>query len=184
MSEDALIRLANLKALGHGPTALVQLAGNTYPYWRDLLAGKKSFGEKAARKIEEKLGLPRGCLDTPEGTGRHGSRPPAAGGDRVSEPGVAYQPDIVVIIDRLQVILLECKPPALPEAADSLHRFALSPDSAIAKAALVDLLRRLTGRPAAGQPAQVAPDKQAALEAFSQGAVERHAKQRHTSAKG
>ena len=64
MSEDALIRLTNLKALGHGPKELVQLVGNTYPYWRDLLAGDKSFGEKAARNIETKLGLPRGTLDS------------------------------------------------------------------------------------------------------------------------
>lgn len=69
MSDDALIRLANLKALGHGPADLVRLVGSSYPYWRDLLAGNKSFGEKAARNIEEKLGLPRGCLDLADGCG-------------------------------------------------------------------------------------------------------------------
>lgn len=71
MVEDALIRLTNLKALGHGPTDLVRLVGNSYPYWRDLLAGQKSFGEKAARNIEEKLGLPRGCLDQVDGCRPH-----------------------------------------------------------------------------------------------------------------
>ncbi len=69
MGEDALIRLTNLKALGHAPNDLVRLVGNSYPYWRDLLAGQKSFGEKAARNIEEKLGLARGCLDTADGCG-------------------------------------------------------------------------------------------------------------------
>jgi len=56
--------------LGHTPTDLVRLIGNSYPYWRDLLAGNKSFGEKAARNIETKLNLPRGCLDQPDGCGR------------------------------------------------------------------------------------------------------------------
>lgn len=64
MSDDALIRLENLKALNLGPTELSASVGSSYQYWRDLLAGHKSFGEKAARKIEEKLGLPRGSLDT------------------------------------------------------------------------------------------------------------------------
>jgi hypothetical protein len=63
MSEDALIRLSNLKALGYGPSELVKNVGSSYQYWRDLLAGNKSFGEKAARNIEEKLGLSRGQLD-------------------------------------------------------------------------------------------------------------------------
>lgn len=73
MGEDALIRLANLKALGHGPAELVRLVGNSYPYWRDLLAGQKSFGEKAARNIEAKLGLTRGCLDQVDGCKRGGA---------------------------------------------------------------------------------------------------------------
>lgn len=67
MSDDALIRLANLKALGYGPAELSQTMGSSYQYWHDLLAGRKSFGEKAARNIEDKLGLPRGCLDLAEG---------------------------------------------------------------------------------------------------------------------
>lgn len=67
MSEDALIRLANLRALDRAPADLAREVGNSYQYWRDLLAGKKSFGEKAARNIEEKLGLTRGALDVPNG---------------------------------------------------------------------------------------------------------------------
>jgi hypothetical protein len=82
MGEDALIRLTNLKALGHGPADLVRLIGSTYPYWRDLLAGQKSFGEKAARNIEAKLGLPRGCLDQPDGCLRSSVR--------VGEPPATY----------------------------------------------------------------------------------------------
>lgn len=86
MGDDALIRLTNLKALGHGPADLVRLVGSSYPYWRDLLAGQKSFGEKAARNIEEKLGLPRGCLDVAEGClGRRIPRPVEPNGVLIPE---------------------------------------------------------------------------------------------------
>jgi hypothetical protein len=64
MSEDALIRLKNLLSLKHSATELSDRVGGRYTYWRDLLSGDKSFGEKIARKIEEKLSLPRGWLDT------------------------------------------------------------------------------------------------------------------------
>jgi hypothetical protein len=63
MSDDALIRLSNLKATDLTPTLLAEKVGGRTSYWSDLLRGKKSFGEKVARKIEEKLGWPRGCLD-------------------------------------------------------------------------------------------------------------------------
>jgi hypothetical protein len=70
MSDDRLIRLQNLKGLcaqrGWGPSDLAREVGNVYSYWHDVLAdgSEKSFGEKAARKTEEALGLtPRGVLD-------------------------------------------------------------------------------------------------------------------------
>jgi hypothetical protein len=63
MSDDALIRLKNLLSLKLGATELSDRVGGRYTYWRDLLLGQKSFGEKIARKIEEKLSLPRGWLD-------------------------------------------------------------------------------------------------------------------------
>lgn len=65
MSDDALIRRENLRALNISATDLVKSVGSSYQYWRDLMAGKKSFGEKAARRIEEGVGLPRGSLDVP-----------------------------------------------------------------------------------------------------------------------
>lgn len=43
---------------------LISKTGKRQSYWSDLLAGKKSFGERAARSIEESLGLPSGYLDT------------------------------------------------------------------------------------------------------------------------
>lgn len=65
MSDDALIRRENLRALNISATDLVKSVGSSYQYWRDLMAGNKSFGEKAARRIEEGVGLPRGSLDVP-----------------------------------------------------------------------------------------------------------------------
>jgi len=66
MSDDALIRLSNLKAMGVTPAVLVERVGKTRSYWSDLLRGQKSFGEKTARNIEERLGLRRGALDQNE----------------------------------------------------------------------------------------------------------------------
>lgn len=65
MSEDALVRLENLKRLKHDAAFLSKNVGGRVSYWHDLLAGNKSFGEKAARKIEAALGLARCQLDTP-----------------------------------------------------------------------------------------------------------------------
>lgn len=86
MSDDALIRRENLKALGKSATELAALMGKTPQYWRDLMQTEKSFGEKAARGIEEKLGLARGQLDQ------------AGAVFRVKEPGAKYnEPDEFVI---------------------------------------------------------------------------------------
>lgn len=63
MSDDALIRLQNLRATKLTPTELVRRVGSTSSYWSDMLKGNKSFGEKTARKIEAGLGMPRGSLD-------------------------------------------------------------------------------------------------------------------------
>lgn len=66
MNTDAAIRLANLKGLGKTPTELAMKIGKgSVPYWSDMLNGRKSFGEKAARKIEVAYELPRGYLDEP-----------------------------------------------------------------------------------------------------------------------
>ncbi len=65
MADDAEIRRRNLKGTGLGPADLSRRIGGTKSYWSELLAGKKSFGEKKAREIEERLGWPRGYMDTP-----------------------------------------------------------------------------------------------------------------------
>jgi hypothetical protein len=87
MSDDRLIRVQNLNGLcaqrDWGPADLVREAGSSYSYWRDLLLGYKSFGEKAARSIEERLGLtPCGVLDQPGSFDGHskGHKPTIARG--------------------------------------------------------------------------------------------------------
>lgn len=78
MSEDSLIRLENLRNTKLRPTELVRRCGSSVAYWSDLIAGRKSFGEKTARKIEAGLGLPRGSMDQP-GLSMEQSAPPPAG---------------------------------------------------------------------------------------------------------
>jgi hypothetical protein len=56
-------RLQNLRALRKQPNELSKAIGGRESYWSDMLNGRKSFGEKIARKIEEGLGLPSGALD-------------------------------------------------------------------------------------------------------------------------
>jgi transcriptional regulator with XRE-family HTH domain len=68
MADDALIRRAALRKVmqdrGLSLRDLQDRVGSTYSYWRDLLRDdKKPFGEKAARRIEAALDLPRGYLD-------------------------------------------------------------------------------------------------------------------------
>lgn len=72
MSDEAAIRRENFRRLVDDRTWEVRglasaLGYGRYSYWNDLLNDPaKPFGEKAARKIEEKAGLPRGWLDSSE----------------------------------------------------------------------------------------------------------------------
>jgi hypothetical protein len=80
MSEDAAIRRENLRHLvaarKWGAKDLSAHVGGRYTYWRDMLQDpRKGFGENAARKIEDKLELPRGWLDQP-GAAMHGCAEP------------------------------------------------------------------------------------------------------------
>lgn len=69
MSEDALIRYTNLEALcaarNWGPSELAQHIDRSVSQASDMLRRQKTFGEKIARYIEQRLDLPRGWLDTP-----------------------------------------------------------------------------------------------------------------------
>ena len=70
MADDAEIRRTNFRALWSEPFspsyAATSLWGSA-ALWSDLYHGRKSFGEKLARRIEEKMGLVRLSLDDPSG---------------------------------------------------------------------------------------------------------------------
>lgn len=69
MADDAEIRRQNLRRLFPGDpfpsTRAARELGRTPAFWSDLARGRKSFGEKLARSIEEHAGLPRLALDDP-----------------------------------------------------------------------------------------------------------------------
>ena len=70
MADDAAIRLANFKKCfdePFSPSEAARKLWGTASQWSDLYRGQKSFGEKLARKIEDKLGLLRMSLDDPDG---------------------------------------------------------------------------------------------------------------------
>ena len=92
MNEDALIRLENLKALNLTAQQLSERVGGRVSYWSDLMRGKKSFGEKVARKIEEALEMPRGYMDAADE-----DAPIFA----VPEPEPAAQPDVMQALEIL-----------------------------------------------------------------------------------
>jgi len=67
-AEDTLVRLERFREecrrLGiDGPVELKARFGRRASFWSDLFHGRKSFGEKLARSLEEQMGLPRNTLD-------------------------------------------------------------------------------------------------------------------------
>lgn len=70
MADDAEIRRANFRGLWaepFSPTSAATALWGSAALWSDLYHGRKSFGEKLARRIEEKVGLVRLSLDDPSG---------------------------------------------------------------------------------------------------------------------
>lgn len=71
MADNALIRRANFNRLypddKFGPADLIQRFGRTSSFWSDLRAGRKSFGEKLARSLEDAGQLAPGSLDAEQG---------------------------------------------------------------------------------------------------------------------
>jgi len=63
MNDLTRLRIENLKKLDKTPSDLTRDVGSTVSYWSDLMAGRKSFGEKTARKIEAAYDLPHAHLD-------------------------------------------------------------------------------------------------------------------------
>lgn len=127
MSDDALIRLENLLALNISATDLVKSVGSSYQYWRDLMAGKKSFGEKAARRIEEGMGLPRGSLDVP-GINPLEKMPEAPSAPTDINVNRRAPPDAVALLTNLCEMLTGLDPDRSEMIADMLGRLAKKPN--------------------------------------------------------
>lgn len=126
MAEDALIRLENLRGMKLSAKELESAVGGRYTYWRDLLAGNKSFGEKIARKIEEKLGLARGSLDTDQ-KNRKKSSWPFPGIERARFDGLTHDQKIEIQgLVRIRIEKFESGPQGGPldgqSAMDELRR--------------------------------------------------------------
>lgn len=96
---------------------LVDVNPNTVSRWFQTGDGQKNIGEKVARRIEEKLGLPRAWLD--------GIEPVLV---TVAEPAAAYnaQPmPLTTILCLLATHLDTAIPANRPMIADMLQRFVL-----------------------------------------------------------
>jgi transcriptional regulator with XRE-family HTH domain len=108
-------RKLNQSAFGE----LVDVNPNTVSRWFQTGAGRKNIGEKVARRIEEKLELPRAWLD--------GIEPVLV---TVSEPVAAYnaQPmPLSTVLSLLATHLDAAAPASRPLIADMLQRFVLDP---------------------------------------------------------
>ena len=147
MSEDALIRLDNLKRLKHDAAYLSANVGGRVSYWHDMLKGNKSFGEKAARNLEDKLSLVRGSLDVPvsatlrekkQNTGMDESEQMQRAPSNVSDIPSRRSTDTAE--QALRVLGDIIRPMSHEERevlSDILRRFGLNPDNLIALSSLL-----------------------------------------------
>lgn len=73
MAVDAEIRRENFRTIcrarGLTPSLAAERYGRRVSFWSDLLNGRKAFGEKLARAIEEQMGLAPLALDQAHGGG-------------------------------------------------------------------------------------------------------------------
>jgi hypothetical protein len=98
---------------------LVEVSEATVSRWFQTGAGRKNIGEKVARRIEEKLGLPRAWLD--------GIEPAPV---VVAEPAAAYNAQPMPLTTVLCLLATHLDAAALssrPLIADMLRRFVLDP---------------------------------------------------------
>lgn len=119
--------------LEHGNmTALAERARKPLTQISDMLSGRKAFGEKVARAIESRLGLPTGWMDQPHGTVHVGASTTSVETVTVGPP--LRQPD-PVLLSR-----------AVGEAMDAFRRKRLVPtDAALARAIVLAYQTLATG---------------------------------------
>ena len=92
--------------------------------WSDLLSGKKSFGDKLARRIEEKLGLVRGSLE------EHGLPPDVASVAGAFAALPANTPEQLEVRQRLYVAIMAMLGPHVPAEPSSPAPAPAQPPSA------------------------------------------------------
>lgn len=131
MNDDALIRLENLKALNLTAQQLSERVGGRVSYWSDLMRGKKSFGEKVARKIEDKLEMPRGYMDAAD------EEAPIF---VVPEPEPAAQPDVMQALKTLAGAISKLDKPTREGVSGMLAMLAKEPEQADSTLAALGLL--------------------------------------------
>jgi len=146
MADDSLIRRTNLKRLKKTPTELSRALGKSPAYYSDLMnRPDKSFGEKAARAIEDGLDLARGWLDLPDG---ETPAAPSADNGRMS---LSEDPtlDARSLVDDFADRLLALPADRHDAAVDACRRVAESPDSQRARQNLEALIGSAPARGAA-----------------------------------
>ena len=146
MADDSLIRRTNLKRLKKTPTELSRALGKSPAYYSDLMnRPDKSFGEKAARAIEDGLDLARGWLDLPDG------ETPAAPSTDNGRMSLSEDPtgDVRSLVDDFADRLLALPADRHDAAVDACRRVAESPDSQRARQNLETLIGSAPARTAA-----------------------------------
>lgn len=140
MSDEALIRRERLKSLKLSPTELAARMpvpedgkARRPSYFSDLMNKPgKSFGEKAARAIEQALGLPHFWLDGREDVTE--DHQPPGGGPDVSVHVKGRERDelekrVLAALDLIRSQLVQADEPTGERAGEALKRLAINPDS-------------------------------------------------------
>jgi hypothetical protein len=136
MADDAEIRRQNLRRLYPGDpfpaTRAARELGRTPSFWSDLANGRKSFGEKLARSIEEAAGMPRLALDDPAAPLGKDAHPPRG---LPPEDGIQVRGDLAQNLSQFRPILLPSTIDweTIAMSATVPERFVLAmPDDALA----------------------------------------------------
>lgn len=121
------LRLAIKELAGQNMTGLASRAGKSPSQISDMLSGRKSFGEKVARDLEYRLGLPVGWLD--------------ASPDGAQQGPSAHQPMTTDELAERLAAMLKAVPAGLrPAAAKLLESLASTPDDEALKESLAHVL--------------------------------------------
>lgn len=144
MNELAELRKANLRAIVErdGLTSAARRFQKPDRQLNDMLAGRKSFGEKVARAMERSYdpSLPPGWLDLP----------PAASPSALPEPSnvsAAPEPTVADLLERLRAEIATQPEAAKRAIAELMGEYVTTPDESTGRAVADTILRILGPRP-------------------------------------